>query len=385
MEKLLKEICPSEKEKEEIKSKVESFLKKLKIEETIKVGGSYAKNTWLSGNHDIDIFVLFPKEDNISDQLEKSLKRYFRSVERIHGSRDYFQVKFKNLNFEIIPVLKIKELKEARNTTDYSPLHVEWIQKNTNKKLCNEIRLVKQFCKGQNIYGAETYINGFSGHVLEILTINKGSFKELIKFISKVKEGTQIGEGNINQSKKSPLIVIDPIDKTRNAAAALSKEKFYIFQKRAKEYLVSPSPTFFKEKRLKKGDLKKKDIILEASPLKGKRDVVGTKLLKAFEYIKRELRDFKVKDSGFYWRGEKVALFWYNLKNKRLNEFRLHYGPPLDKPLDVKKFKQKHKLTFTKENKICTKLKRDFTDPKKFLKNLFKNVEIKTRVKKIKF
>ena len=34
---------------------------------------------------------------------------------------------------------------------------------------------------------------------------------------------------SMDKSKLSPLVVIDPIQKERNAAAALSKEKFNLF------------------------------------------------------------------------------------------------------------------------------------------------------------
>ncbi len=383
MKEVLKSIKPSEKEEKKLKSKLDKFLSKLKdCKEEIFIGGSYAKGTWLSGNHDIDLFVQFKQDVDISNRLEKILKNSFRKVSRLHGSRDYYQIKFKGILFEIVPVAKIKKAEEANNTTDVSPLHVEWVKKNTTKKLCDEIRLAKQFCKAQGVYGAETYIKGFSGHALEILTIKLGSFKKLLK--SNFKEGKQIGKGKINKDKLSPLILIDPSDNTRNAAAALSIEKFNKFKEAAKQYLKKPSKEFFKEKGITKKDIKDKDIIITAYPLKGKRDNIGTKLLKAYELTSKVLKEFKVEDSGWHWEERKPALFWFNLKEKELKKFKIHPGPPLTKIKHVKEFKNKHKFTFTKNNKLYAKVEREFTTPKALLKYLLKQKDIKKRVRKIK-
>ena len=128
---VLKKIKPNNKEKKKTEKKVNEFLSKLKLENAEAfIGGSYAKNTWLKGKHDIDIFILFNNEDNISDKLEKFIKKYFKKYERIHGSRDYFLINFKKINFELVPVVKIKNYTEAKNITDVSSLHVKWVKKN---------------------------------------------------------------------------------------------------------------------------------------------------------------------------------------------------------------------------------------------------------------
>ncbi|HME87192.1 MAG TPA: nucleotidyltransferase domain-containing protein, partial [Candidatus Nanoarchaeia archaeon] len=92
---------------------IEKELKKNKIKADVVIGGSFAKDTYLDGDHDCDIFVRFDysyKEKNISDLLQKALKPFKAS--RIHGSRDYFQFS-KSLNYEIVPVLKITKASQA--------------------------------------------------------------------------------------------------------------------------------------------------------------------------------------------------------------------------------------------------------------------------------
>ena len=70
-ESILKEIKPTKKEEEELNSKVAIFLRSLNDnlkEGKIVVGGSFAKGTWLRGQHDLDIFVQYPNEEKISDK-----------------------------------------------------------------------------------------------------------------------------------------------------------------------------------------------------------------------------------------------------------------------------------------------------------------------------
>ena len=60
IDKVLAEIKPSKAERNEIKNEVGIILKSLKSTDIRPVvGGSIAKDTWLKGTHDIDIFVKF--------------------------------------------------------------------------------------------------------------------------------------------------------------------------------------------------------------------------------------------------------------------------------------------------------------------------------------
>ena len=133
--KVLEKIKPTNKERILLDRKVKKFLEKLnKNLKNAKAaaGGSYAKNTWLEGNYDIDVFVKFNYElrkGDISKILEKVLKKSFKRVVKIHGSRDYFHIKIGKHLFEIVPVLDIKKAGQALNVTDVSPLHIDYVKK----------------------------------------------------------------------------------------------------------------------------------------------------------------------------------------------------------------------------------------------------------------
>src|SRR3989338_2779484 len=333
LNEVLEEIQPDEKYQKDIFLRLNSIIEKInRNQKNIKaiLGGSGAKGTWLK-TFDADIFVLFnyskykDKSDKLSDALEKILRNKFRKIIRLHGSRDYFQIKENNFTFEIVQILEIKKASQAKNITDVSPLHSNWVRK--HKNLVNDMKLTKQFCQAQNVYGAESYIRGFSGYICEILTAYYGSFLNLIKNAAKWQDKVVIDvekyyKGKdvfklVNTSKLvSPLIVIDPVQKDRNAAAALSFEKFEAFKKAAKEFLQKPSKEFFVKKdmvaiSLSEKSSKHKLIRIKAISLSGKADIIGTKLLKIYEFFKNELKkhDFKIIKTDWEWDKKKYALF----------------------------------------------------------------------------
>jgi len=387
-EKILKRIVPNERKRAKIAALISKFLtklsKNLKIANVI-IGGSFAKDTWLKGNYDIDIFVIFKDEKNIS-KLRGVLKKISRRMKIVHGSRDYYQIKENDLMFEIVPVLKISKASEAKNIMDISPLHVKWVRENIDN-LTDDIRLSKAFCIAQKVYGAESYIKGFSGYALELLVIYYKGFENLIRAVAKWKPGVIIdikGYGSydkLNKSKISPLILIDPVQKERNAAAALSIEKFDEFVNACKAYLKKPSEKFFIQKKTK---IPKDAVALKIIPLKGKEDVARAKALSAFNYIKKMLNEegFVVKDSGIEF--NKEILMWYKVK-KRISRYKVHYGPPVKKKLNLESFKEKwaNYNIYEKNGRVYVNIKRKFTKARGFIKELIKDKVIKEKVRKI--
>ncbi|MBL7170327.1 MAG: CCA tRNA nucleotidyltransferase [Candidatus Aenigmarchaeota archaeon] len=400
---ILSRIKPSKKEEKETSEKIKKIIDKIKIKDTkIMLGGSGAKGTFLKDTHDADIFVKFnykkykDKSDQLSSILEKRLKKAFPRVIKLHGSRDYFQIKKSNFTFEIIPILDISKAEQAKNITDISPLHVKWVNKNTNQKLKDEIRIAKAFCKAQNVYGAESHIRGFSGYSLEILTIYYKSFNNLIKNASKWKPKQVIDPkhyhknalNELNQAKiEAPLVLVDPVQPDRNATAALSEEKYKNFISASKAYLKNKSQNFFIKKEIDINKLKKRKgylLLLEVTPLAGKEDVVGCKLVKALNYLKKHLtlEGYNVLDCNWEW--NKKVLFWFLVENNKLPKYKIHYGPPIYAKENLKKFKAKHKKIYINKTKSYTKIQRKYTEMEDFIKNFIrKDNNIKNKAKKI--
>lgn len=383
LKKVLNGIKPSEQERKKLKEKTSLILKKIKAKDAkIVVGGSFAKDTWLTGNHDIDIFVQFDydkyKNEDISLILEKGLGGL--EFTKLHGSRDYFQIVKDGITFEIVPLLEIKKAEQAQNITDVSPLHALWVKKHG---LGDEIRLTKAFGKAQNIYGAESYIKGFSGYVLEILTIHYGGFLKLIRGVSKWGEETILDperllkdpKKELNKSKiLSPLILVDPVDKTRNAAAVLSKEKYNLFINACKRYLKKSSKSFFVKKKEK---ISKDAFVFELDVDIGKKDVVGGKLSSLFEKVKRQLRleGFEILNSGFIF-GEK-AVFWFKFKEETLPRIRRVEGPAVTRVGNANDFVRKHKHAVSKGGILYAVEERRFFDAHHFISHLLEQEGMK--------
>lgn len=405
-------IRPDQAEEKRFSAATALFLRKLnsclKGGKAI-LGGSGAKGTWLSGNHDMDIFVLYgyskfkDKSSKLSEFLEAVLKKAFPKdkISRVHGSRDYFKLSFAGFNFEVVPILKISRAEQAVNITDISPLHSRWVNKHAAKSK-DDIRLLKQFCKAQNLYGAESYISGFSGYVLEILTAHYGSFEKVLKASLKWKEKDIIDPSrfykgrealfHINSSKlRSPLIVVDPVDKSRNAAAALSKDKFQRFKDTAKKYLRKPGEDFFEKERLELSVLRDRHkdhqgtiLYLEITAPEGKEDVAGAKILKVFECLNKKLDPFTVLASGWDWDKKQDAALYFVLKKKELPEYEIKIGPPLKMKEYVADFKTKNKDTFEDKGRIKAKVKVEHPKIADFAASALKDDYVRERIKRLK-
>ncbi|MFH1801580.1 MAG: nucleotidyltransferase domain-containing protein, partial [archaeon] len=278
LKEVLEKIEPPKEELKFINESLRDFLERirkrievLKINAEVFVGGSFAKGTVIKKDYyDVDVFVRFDKKykDEEISVLTKKILKDIKGVLVVHGSRDYFRVKINSYFFiEVIPVTKIAKSSEARNITDLSYSHVKYVNKKIkSKKVLDEIKIAKAFCHAKKCYGAESYINGFSGYGLELLVYHYGSFLKFIKAASKMenKEVVDIEKHyknkptvlmDLNGSKlHSPIILIDPTHKQRNALAALSDETFEKFREECKKFLKNPSIKSFE---IEKTDLEK--------------------------------------------------------------------------------------------------------------------------------
>lgn len=290
----------------------------------------------------------------------------------IHGSRDYFRIDYgKNFFIELIPVKKINNPKEYENITDLSYLHVKYINKKIKSpKILDEIKIAKAFCYANGCYGAESYIHGFSGYSLELLVYYYKGFLKFVKAMAKVGKEKEIIDiekqfknkksalMDLNSSKlNSPIILIDPTYKQRNALAALSEGTFRKFQKSCIEFIKNPSEKYFEVKKtdfekimqdsIKKGH---EFILIESKTNKPQGDVAGSKLAKFFNYIKKEIGlFFVVKNSGFNYNGDQSATYFFVADKKK--EI-IYSGPFTNDEKHCVDFRKEHKDVYEKNNRL---------------------------------
>lgn len=383
IKQILPSICPTKEEYNSMKKELNEFLKKLnqeikkkKIIAQVFVGGSFAKNTLVKKDkYDADVFVRFDKkykESELSDLLKKLLDTISkREYLVIHGSRDYFRINLSpTFLIELIPVRKVNSPKESENITDLSYSHVKYIEKKIkSQKILDDIKVAKAFSHACACYGAESYISGFSGYSLELLIYNYGSFEKFLSGILKAKDKEVIDIEkfykkkqdvlmDLNSSKlSSPIILIDPTYKQRNALAALSVETLERFKVAAREFLKNPSVKAFEKKKVDlekvQKDAEKKGnefMLIEASTDKQEGDVAGSKLLKFYRNFEDELKPFyEIKNKGFNYNGKQSARFFFVVKGKKEILFD---GPFVEDKKHCTDFKKAHKKTFVKEGRI---------------------------------
>ena len=417
---VLKRITPAKKLPmivQQTLKRVELAIKQHQLFATITFGGSSAKGTYLKNDHDIDVFVRFSADyddDALSEHLEYLLKSVFKTVERVHGSRDYFHVQVASFTFEFIPVRNVSSWAEAKNVTDMSPLHVDYVVGKIKERpwLANEIRLTKQFCKAAKMYGAESYIGGFSGHVVDLLIISYGGFRKLLEAAASwpakvVLDPEQCLTNPLTQLNNAkiyaPLVIVDPVQQDRNSAAAVTKKSFDTFRSTAKAYLrmyekqkradrVLPKKStveeFFTIKTVNIGAWKKEhntslNVVITIVPLQGKKDVIGAKCMKVYEHCVQQLlkRHFTIIASMWEFTTKQATILFAFPKDQLPAQEDI-VGPPSHMTSEVAHFQSIHKMTFSKDGRIRAVEKRAFTDPKEFLKFLLREEYVTTRVKK---
>lgn len=278
-QEVLERVNPSEKELAGIKSflntfirKIENKKRKLRINAGIFVGGSFAKKTLIKKDiYDIDIFIRFNKKYAKQDisKLSEKILRGTKPI-KMKGSRDYFRIKVNpKIFFEVVPVIEVKTPRQAQNITDLSYSHVNYVKRRIKSdKLLDDIKIAKAFCYANQCYGAESYIRGFSGYALELLTYYYNGFLKFARAMAKAKSKEKLVIDiekrykskrrvlmDLNSAKlQSPVILIDPTFKERNVSAALSDETFEKFQIACRKFLKKPSIKSFE---LEETDLEK--------------------------------------------------------------------------------------------------------------------------------
>lgn len=349
-------------------------VKQRRVDASVFLGGSFAKGTLVrKDKYDIDIFVRFKDNEMLSEKLEKLVARVAKSIgkkyERLHGSRDYFRIDFGDFCFEVVPVLNVRVPKQAQNVTDLSYFHVAYV-KRAAKGLEKEIRLAKAFFAAQEAYGAESYIQGFSGYGVECLIIKYRSFARMLQAFVKNAPGSRIIIDSakhyrneqelwieLNESKrKGPIVLVDPTFNERNVLAALSWETFDRCKRAAQKFLARPSSSFFvlkevTQESLKKEAVRKKNelVRLEIETDKPAGDVAGTKLKKFALFVEHSLgKMYVVSKMHFSYAGASDAEVYYIVKPKSKIILR---GPPASMPKDVQAFRKAHKQAHLKKDR----------------------------------
>lgn len=404
---VLKKVTPNtsdrkilEKIIKELKEILEKEIEKRKLPVKIELVGSTAKDTYLKTNLDIDYFLLFPTKFDKSDISKYALligKKILSDTEESYAEHPYIRGYYKNYFVEIVPSYKIERASQKLSAVDRTPLHTKYILENLSEKQKSDVLLFKQFLRGIGCYGAEAEIEGFSGYLCEILVLKYATFINIIKNAKNWKFGEKLSlTKDIIPNFDTPLIFIDPVDKKRNVASALSIEKINLFIKACNAYLKNKNIKFFFPAKIKPWSVEK----IKNELFKHKSQYIGIKIVKP-EIINENLypqmrkavkaiwknckkNDFTIIDITFFIDDEKNFVYIIiKTKEETLSEIVEHMGPPIKLKKNIDEFKNKWKNDerllrgpYEKNGRIYVEIKREYIDIKSFLASKIKEFSL---------
>jgi tRNA nucleotidyltransferase (CCA-adding enzyme) len=270
LEKVLRRVKPKKLDRERLKKVADGLVKRaddacseLGVEARAMLVGSAARRTWLRDERDIDIFILFPenlpREELERKGLEVAGKVAGRRGREQFAEHPYVTMKFKGFDIDLVPCYDISDPSKIQSAVDRSPHHQRYVEARLTPELTDEVLLLKQFLTGIGAYGAELQVQGFSGYLAELLTLNYGSFRGVVGAASTWEPGVVLDlRGKYPDLEEAralftgqPLTVIDPVDPNRNVAAAVSMQNFATFVRACQSFLNNPGERFFFPKPVK--------------------------------------------------------------------------------------------------------------------------------------
>ncbi len=376
---VLERIVPSAREKKRMEDLASEVLKKTN-EESSKYGayaiiaGSLTRDTWLTGKMEFDIFILFPKTAEKSDMEKAGLNIGKKVINSMKGTylieyaeHPYVSGKIKNISVDMVPCYHLNSTAELKSSVDRTPFHVRYIERNLQKKLSNDVRLLKKICVENGIYGADAKTEGFSGYVCELLIVKYGNFIKAMKNIANWKYGEIIDiekfynkteyEKLLKTFKNQPLILIDPTDMKRNTSAALSHENFQKLKKISTNFNRKPSHSIFFTKNklpLKSNELRKilkgretKLILIQFKPPKVVPDILWPQLRRFGDRMESILKEyeFEIIRKANYTNEKDSAYSLFEMKNHRLPAIQKRVGPHMSDEDGSNNFINKYEKT----------------------------------------
>jgi tRNA nucleotidyltransferase (CCA-adding enzyme) len=364
-EKTLACLRPTEDERkhiDKIAQKILSAISESRKAEGMVVG-SIARHTWLRGDHDLDIFMLFdpslPREELELQGL--SLARYVAAsfTNQFHekyAEHPYINAIIDEIDVDLVPCYKVESAEKIQSAVDRTPFHTRYITDKING-LVDDVLLLKRFAKAGGIYGSDQMTEGFSGYLCELLILHYGGFNQLLQAASAWRPQQFIDpEHHATKQFDEPLIVIDPVDPRRNVAAAVSIDRMTELVELARGYLAVPSEAFFHlrtPQSISKNELgtllaqrKTSLISITFSTPPYIEEVVVPQLKRSVIAIEEHLErsGFAVHHASYDMKPDQCMLL-FELLVKELPRIRRHAGPPVWNRENAEKFRDKHRFS----------------------------------------
>jgi tRNA nucleotidyltransferase (CCA-adding enzyme) len=370
---VLKQVTPKDDERskmnalaKKLETKVASASKRLGVKAIVRVEGSFAKDTWLSSELDIDVFMRVPRsipKESLGDACLKIARKATEGSMQIErfAEHPYLEAIVEGVRVNVVPCYAAKR-GEWLSATDRTPFHTDYVNKRLDRPMRNETRLLKKFMKGTGVYGAEIKVGGFSGYLCELLILYYKTFTKTLEAFAKSKQRIIVDIENHYKNRENelfllfdePLVIVDPVDRARNVASAVQTHKLYSFIAAAQAFLRKPNTEFFyprKTTALSAEEMEKglknrgsKIVFVVFNGVNAVPDVLWGQLYKSQRSLRKlvQLSDFKIL-RDLAWSDEKnCSMFIFELEHCCISPVKKHLGPPLDKEKECEKFAMKY-------------------------------------------
>ena len=260
-EEILGRITPGDAERRSLEGfcarterELTACLRKAGLEAVAEVHGSAGRGTWLSGERDIDVFIVLDPGYGraVLPRVLDVVKEYVgEGWVEAYAEHPYIRAVVDGFDVEFVPCFRVDPLEGLISATDRTPLHTRFVKERLTPEGLAEVRLLKQFMRGVAVYGADVKVGGFSGYLCELLVIRFGTFEDVLSAASGWKRGEVIDitggadPDTLRKRFREPLIVVDPVDPDRNVASAVSDTALWTFAAAARAFLKEPAEGFF--------------------------------------------------------------------------------------------------------------------------------------------
>jgi tRNA nucleotidyltransferase (CCA-adding enzyme) len=371
--KVLQLISPKETERitiealsRKLEAQIAAACKSEGIVAIVRVEGSVAKDTWLAENPDIDIFMRLPTSiprKNLGDVGLRIAKKAAGNAEQLErfAEHPYLEVFVEGYRVDIVPCYDTKP-GEWQSATDRTPYHTDYIKSRLSKEARDEVRLLKRFMQGVDVYGAEIKVGGFSGYLCELLIMHYGSFVKVVEAFAHYNKRVVIDIGGFYDKREKetgllfpePLVIVDPVDKGRNVASAVQNQKLYTFIAASRAFLAKPIEEFFFPPKphalspdLMEGWLAKCGsayVFLVISYTDAVPDVLWGQLYRTKRSLRTllETNDYKVVKDEVFSNESSLNVFVFELEQRILPDIKKHLGPQLERQVESEKFLAKY-------------------------------------------
>lgn len=396
---LLMKIKPSKEENEKVQKLSNQMIKvinesakELDVPATAVLVGSVAKGTWLAGNADIDILIKFPLETSSEYLKEYGLKIGHKCIQRMVGSSEeryashpYVTGYIDGYYVDFVPCYNITSSIELKSAVDRTLLHTQYIKANLTDKQADEVVLLKKFMDSVGTYGSEFKVGGFSGYLCEMLILKYGNFIQTLKTAAKKWNYgyvVDIEDYRTANLFKDPLIAVDPVDKNRNVAAALTVQKMSEFIVAAGNFLHNPSEEYFVLKNYKPkpnimlDQFKNraiKTVIICFKPPKIPADAIYPQIKKTENSIVKvaESEGFSVFGSESWTDENDLAVILIEFETWKLPYIKKHEGPQIWIREHQERFLEKYgNNAWIEDDRWVVGVKREYMDAELLLSDL---------------